>query len=144
MTTNGSVLFTPDAGYTGAASFNYTVDDGNGGSATGIVALMLTASAGRGITGTAGNDVLTGTTGADTIEGAAGDDILLGLAGDDVFRVTGLATGYDIFSGGAGIDRILGSAADDLIGLQNVAGALSSIELIDGGPARRAARHRRQ
>ncbi len=133
VTTNGSVLFTPDAGYTGAASFNYTVDDGNGGSATGIVALMLTASAGRGITGTAGNDVLTGTTGADTIEGAAGDDILLGLAGDDVFRVTGLATGYDIFSGGAGIDRILGSAADDLIGLQNVAGALSSIELIDGG-----------
>ena len=50
VTTNGSVLFTPDAGYTGAASFNYTVDDGNGGSATGIVALMLTPSAGRGIT----------------------------------------------------------------------------------------------
>ena len=62
-----------------------------------------------------------------------------------MFRVTGLATGYDIFSGGAGIDRILGSAADDLIGLQNVAGALSSIELIDGGAGtRRAARHRRQ
>jgi len=40
---NGSVTFTPDANYNGAAGFNYTVSDGNGGTTTAHVDLTLAA-----------------------------------------------------------------------------------------------------
>ncbi len=40
---NGDVLFTPDADYVGAASFDYTADDGNGGTSTASVAVDVTA-----------------------------------------------------------------------------------------------------
>jgi hypothetical protein len=40
---NGSVTFTPDANHTGAAGFNYTVSDGNGGTTTARVDLTLAA-----------------------------------------------------------------------------------------------------
>jgi VCBS repeat-containing protein len=38
----GSFAYTPDANYSGADSFTYTVDDGNGGSATATVNLTVT------------------------------------------------------------------------------------------------------
>ncbi|MEM1038031.1 MAG: tandem-95 repeat protein, partial [Pseudomonadota bacterium] len=41
--TAGVVTFTPDADYSGPASFTYTVDDGNGGSNTGSVTLIIAA-----------------------------------------------------------------------------------------------------
>ncbi|MGE5648788.1 MAG: cadherin-like domain-containing protein [Bacillota bacterium] len=40
---DGNVVFTPDANYNGAASFTYTVSDGQGGSSTATVNLMVTA-----------------------------------------------------------------------------------------------------
>lgn len=39
------VTFTPVAGYTGPASFNYTISDGKGGTALGVVNLNITAPA---------------------------------------------------------------------------------------------------
>ncbi|MEP4292305.1 MAG: tandem-95 repeat protein, partial [Rhizobiaceae bacterium] len=39
----GVVTFTPDVDYSGPASFEYTVDDGNGGSDTAIVSLTVNA-----------------------------------------------------------------------------------------------------
>jgi hypothetical protein len=42
-----TVTFTPLAGYTGPASFNYTISDGMGGTALGIVNLNITAPANR-------------------------------------------------------------------------------------------------
>jgi hypothetical protein len=38
----GTITFTPTANYAGPASFTYTVSDGNGGSATGIVTISVT------------------------------------------------------------------------------------------------------
>ena len=38
---NGSVLYTPDANYSGPDSFNYTVSDGTGGSDTGAVSVTV-------------------------------------------------------------------------------------------------------
>ena len=40
---NNTITFTPDAGYTGNASFTYTVSDGHGGTATADVSLTVVA-----------------------------------------------------------------------------------------------------
>jgi Ca2+-binding RTX toxin-like protein len=40
---DGNIVFVPDAGYSGPASFVYTVDDGNGGSATATVEIDVVA-----------------------------------------------------------------------------------------------------
>ncbi len=37
LDSNNDLKFTPNAGYTGAPTFNYTIDDGHGGTATAIV-----------------------------------------------------------------------------------------------------------
>ncbi|RYE52380.1 MAG: DUF4082 domain-containing protein, partial [Rhizobiaceae bacterium] len=44
----GNVIFTPDAGYTGPASFEYTLTDGRGGTDKGAVALTVTDQASTG------------------------------------------------------------------------------------------------
>ncbi|MFO0865138.1 MAG: peptidylprolyl isomerase [Gemmataceae bacterium] len=38
---NGKIRYTPTAGYTGADAFTYTISDGNGGAATGAVAITV-------------------------------------------------------------------------------------------------------
>ncbi|SVD04025.1 uncharacterized protein METZ01_LOCUS356879, partial [marine metagenome] len=40
---NGDVVFTPDADFNGSATFDYTVSDGNGGTATQTVAVTVAA-----------------------------------------------------------------------------------------------------
>ncbi|MEJ8838444.1 cadherin-like domain-containing protein [Ramlibacter sp. AN1133] len=40
---NGNVVFTPTADFNGSGSFSYTVSDGHGGTATGTVAVVVTA-----------------------------------------------------------------------------------------------------
>ena len=44
---SNSVVFTPNAGYSGAASFNYAISDGRGGTASASVALNVTAAPNR-------------------------------------------------------------------------------------------------
>ena len=41
LNVDGDVVFTPDADFTGTASFDYTVDDGNGGIATATVTVTV-------------------------------------------------------------------------------------------------------
>ncbi len=86
---DNTVTYTPNASYTGADSFTYTIIDGNGGSDTATVDVTVNGSV---INGTAGNDTLNGTAGDETINGLAGNDILEGLGG------------ADILDGGTGID----------------------------------------
>ncbi|MBX9680171.1 MAG: cadherin-like domain-containing protein, partial [Gemmataceae bacterium] len=38
---SGKIRYTPTAGYTGADTFTYTISDGNGGAATGAVAITV-------------------------------------------------------------------------------------------------------
>lgn len=130
---DGSVLYTPTAGYTGLDTFSYTVSDGRGGTATAIDTVDVRAVPGVAITGTTGADTLVGSAGDDTITGGRGDDRLGGGGGNDLFLVTGTNQGNDVFDGGAGIDTIRGSAGNDIVGLAAVAGNLAGIEAIDGG-----------
>ncbi|MEQ8443788.1 MAG: tandem-95 repeat protein [Alphaproteobacteria bacterium] len=100
-----TVLFTPTSGFTGDASFDYTVTDANGGASTATVTVAIGAV----------DQTLTGTAGDDTITGASGNDTLYGLAGADTLRG---GRGTDMMEGGAGNDLYqfnLGDGSDTVI-----------------------------
>ncbi|MEQ1694349.1 MAG: cadherin-like domain-containing protein [Hyphomicrobiaceae bacterium] len=92
LTGDGNVVFIPDSGYAGPASFTYTVADPSGATtfATANLTLTLPSPVTR-----------TGTTNGDSLNGGAGDDTLNGFAGADALN-GGL--GADIMDGGDGND----------------------------------------
>ncbi|WP_327194515.1 tandem-95 repeat protein [Novosphingobium beihaiensis] len=118
---SGYLVFTPDAAFTGTASFRYTITDGEltssatvlirvdpsdqfdayrqGGSGTDVLIGNLLGT--NKIFGGAGNDILTGGLRADELAGGDGNDFLLGLSGDDQFWG---GQGDDILMGGGGTD----------------------------------------
>jgi Ca2+-binding RTX toxin-like protein len=105
---NGTIVFTPDADYIGAASFTYVISDGSDGVTTATVSINVQGVAGQVITGTTANNVLTGTAGDDTINGLAGNDTLNGNGG------------VDILVGGVGNDiYIVDSIGDKTVELTN-------------------------
>lgn len=111
----GDVIFTPDAGYQGAASFAYTVSDGNGGTGDAMVNLSVLAPV------SAASDVIVGSFGDDTVSGGAGDDEITGGAGNDTVNgdegsdyVYG-GLGADIVDGGLGNDFVFGDEGNDIV-----------------------------
>lgn len=100
---NGSFTYTPATGYFGVDTFNYTLLDGQGGSAIATVALNLAqiVVVGGTITGTPNDDVLNGSAGNDVINGLGANDKLYGNGGAD--ELDG-GTGKDIVDGGDGDD----------------------------------------
>ncbi len=110
---DGSFTYTPITGYSGADSFSYTLQDGQGGSDIGVINFTLNDAAdimgndlgnqlfgdeegpaGDTIDGNGGDDYIGGGVGADVLNGGSGDDTLVGGAGADV--LTG-GTGSDSF-----------------------------------------------
>jgi predicted extracellular nuclease/uncharacterized protein YjiK len=90
----------------GTGSFSYTLSDSKGGTATGIVNLLIGTQqlGGNGVdtlTGNDGPDYMNGGNGVDTLNAGTGDDTLLGSNGDD-----GLI-------GGAGADQLTGGNGAD-------------------------------
>ena len=110
------ITFTPTNGFSGNASFNYTLSDGSlTSTATVEVAIGTTINGGNNndtLTGTAGNDVLNGVNGQDTISGLAGNDRIDGGSGED--KLYG-GDGNDTLLGGSGQDQLWGDAGDDLL-----------------------------
>ena len=83
---NGNVIFTPETNFTGEATFDYTVSDGNNGTNTGTVTVTVTPDTQpTEIIGTTGVDVLVGTSDNDIITGLLGADTLTGNEGNDIF-----------------------------------------------------------
>jgi hypothetical protein len=89
-----------------SASFDYTINDGNGGEDTATVTLLP-------------NNVIFGTSGEDTLDGTSTPDIIVGGAGNDTF------------SAPTGADMLLGGENDDVF-LFNPTTAAGTI--IKGGP----------
>ncbi|BAY75538.1 FG-GAP repeat-containing protein [Nostoc linckia NIES-25] len=139
-TADDFVLFTPITGFSGNASFNYTVTDGSlTGTATVTVAVGGNIVGGNGndsinggagndtinggngndsISGGAGNDSIDGGTGNDTITGGTGNDIINGGNGNDILYGDGFingGTGNDILSGGNGNDVLYGGFGSDIL-----------------------------
>ncbi|MEO1792325.1 MAG: cadherin-like domain-containing protein, partial [Cyanobacteria bacterium J06629_19] len=134
-TTDDLILFTPSAGFSGNASFSYTLSDGSLTTTETVTVSVADASTGSGTTrqGSNRNDVLTGTTGNDTLRGRNRNDILDGLTGDDILtgdngndQLFG-GFGNDQLSGGNGNDVLLGSLGDDQLSGGN------GKDVLDGG-----------
>jgi len=121
---NSNVIFTPSTNFTGNASFNYSIRDGKGGTASGLVNVTVAPVVGTVQNGTKGNDTLTGNAGNDFLNGGNGNDSLIGNAGND------------ILIGGNGTDFLVGSAGNDLLngdnGSDTLRGGLGSDTLTGG------------
>lgn len=117
LTVDGDVLFRPHSEH--AASFEYTVDDGNGGFSTAIAAvngnLVLGASsADPEVAGSVGNDLFIGDDGADVFEFAAG-------TGVDADTITNFNVGVDSFS-------LDGLAIDSVTELEDASGTVVTFD----------------
>ncbi|ACC83215.1 beta strand repeat-containing protein [Nostoc punctiforme] len=99
------IVFTPTCGFSGAASFNYTITDGQLTSTA-----KVTIQVGDRFFGDNGNDVLHGTPGNDYLNGGNGKDILYGGNGKDTLSG---GNGNDLLSGGLGSDILTGGNGDD-------------------------------
>jgi Ca2+-binding RTX toxin-like protein len=121
---NSNVIFTPSTNFTGNASFDYSISDGFGGTASGLVNVTVDPVVGTVQNGTNGNDTLTGNAGNDFLNGRRGNDSLIGNAGND------------ILIGGNGKDFLVGSAGDDLLngdnGTDTLRGGLGNDTLTGG------------
>ncbi|MCC7305077.1 MAG: tandem-95 repeat protein [Alphaproteobacteria bacterium] len=101
---DGSFTYTAIAGYFGADSFDYTLLDGQGGSVTGHVNILIQNND---IIGTGGNNTLNGTNNADNILGLGGNDVLNGNGGNDTLNG---GMGADLMNGGMGDDTFVYNA----------------------------------
>ena len=105
LNSDGSVSFTPDTNFSGAARFEYTLSDGNGGTSTASVNVAVSSPPDN-------NDVLYGTEGDDNLFGTRENDIIEAKGGDDrVFA----RNGNDEVHGGSGNDWLFGGKGDDLL-----------------------------
>jgi len=118
---NGNVIFTPSTNFTGNASFDYSISDGKGGTASGLVNVTVDPVVGTVQNGTKDNDTLTGNAGNDLLNGRNGNDSLIGNAGNDILIsdngtdfLVGSA-GDDLLDGGNGSDTLRGGLGTDIL-----------------------------
>ncbi|MEM7286798.1 MAG: tandem-95 repeat protein [Actinomycetota bacterium] len=125
---DGTITYTPNAGFFGVDSFDYRICDDSGRCAVATVTVSVgavgpppdcfgltpTIVAVPGVVtyGTDGADVIVGTAGPDEIHGLGGDDVICGLAGADIIRGNG---GRDMINAGGGADMVWGGKSGDLI-----------------------------
>jgi Ca2+-binding RTX toxin-like protein len=151
---SGNVVFTPTQDAS-SASFQYTIEDGKGGSDTAKVSLGFVAGStppvGKGFVSNGGlefdlnddannfvgtelNDKLGGLGGADTLNGGDGNDSLTGGMGND--SLDG-GNGDDTVDGGEGDDSIFNYAGEDILlggdGNDYIEGNHYSHETVYGG-----------
>ncbi|MDF2974362.1 MAG: Ca2+-binding protein toxin, partial [Microvirga sp.] len=110
---DGTITFTPKAGFTGEASFTYMVADGQGGYSEGTVSITVEKPA-----PVAGIPAPIATNPEPVVEepqpmsltGGRGNDRLVGEAAKD--QIKG-GNGHDHMDGGAGADRMWGGRGND-------------------------------
>ncbi len=122
---DGTITFTPTAGFEGVAEISYSVTDGNGGFDTATVLVTVAPNPRDGIVeGTAGADLIdyayAGDPEGDMVDHAdavlpgegPNDDIILAGAGNDSVRA---GLGDDDVQGEAGDDVIHGESGNDVL-----------------------------
>ncbi len=113
LNTDGSVTYTPTAGFVGEDSFAYITSDGTN-SSRGVVAVTVESTLDNvDEQGTTGNDRITGDSfGDSTVDAGAGDDRVNTGFGNDV--VAG-GQGNDRINTGFGNDSIFGGSGNDRV-----------------------------
>ncbi|WP_444994749.1 Ig-like domain-containing protein [Aliikangiella sp. IMCC44359] len=110
LSSDGSFVYTPNAGFVGNDSFIYTLTDSLGASSQGTVSLSLVSTSTQYddvITGTSGNDSLNGSSNSnDLITGLEGNDSLTGYTGNDTY-VWSVGDGSDTITEAGGVDQII-------------------------------------
>ncbi len=126
---DGAFTYIPGEAFFGTDSFQYTVKDGFGGTAT-ATALINTSAPSGSIYGTSEYDNISGTERADNIFVFAEDDIVHGRAGNDM--VAG-GDEDDTLWGVDGADKLYGQGDGDLLmggnGADTLSGGLDSDDL---------------
>ena len=108
----GTILFTPEADYSGPASFDYAVNSQNGSSDVATVSFVVTAAVSVIEEGTENDDTLLGNESNNEMHGLGGDDYIQGVAGDDLL-VGG--SGNDTLIGDEGSDTLIGDEGNDFL-----------------------------
>lgn len=112
-TADDVILFTPTTGFSGDASFNYTLSDGSlsstGNVTVAVGKIINGGNSNQTLTGTRGDDLINGGNGRDIVFGDGGNDTLFGGNGDD--KLWG-GVGNDILTGGNGADTFAFAAGD--------------------------------
>lgn len=112
------VTFTPTAGFSGTASFNYTLTDAGGlvsNTATVTVevgSVISTSNRSQDIQGNNGNDIISSGSGRDRIQGFGGSDWISGNNDNDTLEG---GDGNDSLFGGNGYDHLLGGNGSDYL-----------------------------
>ncbi|MEQ8824219.1 MAG: Ig-like domain-containing protein [Filomicrobium sp.] len=126
-----TITFTPTSGYTGPASFDYTIEDTYLATSTATVNLVVEAV--TVISGTANNDTINGTAGWDDISSGDGSDTVYGNDGSDL--IDG-GQSNDTLYGGNGDDTLIGGNNGDTLygdaGSDTLDGG-SGVDTLDGG-----------
>ena len=114
VTNNGTdVTFMPTTGFSGTASFTYTVTDGVDSTVSETVYVHVANSTTPATFGTDGDDVINAGDGNDVIDGKDGDDTIDAGHGKDTI-VSG--NGDDIVIGGRHKDQIYTGEGNDTVG----------------------------
>lgn len=121
---NGLIEYTPNQGFSGTDSFQYTLMDDDGATSNQAT-VTITVNAGDEIgdfldgsigddtiIGAGGNDTIVGSFGNDSIRGGDGDDSILGAAGNDTLEG---GSGNDTLLGQGGADSLSGGDGEDLL-----------------------------
>ncbi|MEJ6484640.1 Ig-like domain-containing protein [Nostoc punctiforme UO1] len=129
------ITFTPTAGFSGTASFNYTITDA-GGLISNVATITVevgdiisTGSKNQTIQGNEGDDYISAGNGKDTIFGLGGNDTLLGNNGADTIYG---GAGNDLINGGSGADVLTGGTGRDKFVLTSSAGGDTITDFADG------------
>jgi Ca2+-binding RTX toxin-like protein len=122
---DGSIIYTPDPGFSGTDSFTYSACDSEALCDEATVTVTVEAASGCDITGTDASEELVGTAGPDLICALGGNDTIDGLGGNDTIYG---GSGNDVIEGGAGNDLLHGEDGHD-----RLVGGIGN-DFLDGGP----------
>jgi len=117
---NGDFSYEGATGFVGTDSFEYTLEDGNGGFDTAFANITVTAPTGA-VVGDSGDDTLNTGIGSDTIFAGEGNNtVATGSGSDTIYAGNGdddlnAGSGDDIIFAGGGDNIVLSGSGDDMI-----------------------------
>ncbi len=140
---SGNAVFTPYAGFTGDASYTYTISDGLGGTTNLTMHVNVTGTtpaylyfgnetvgkyidvsgdgANHSVLGSSHDDIIVGGAGNDSLNGGVGNDQIVGGAGNDILNAgAGTSEFAQYLEGDAGNDNFVFNKADIGYGNQTI------------------------